>query len=146
MKYGLSLVFLFVSTHSWAQQQEFNWLVGTWREEHGHDNKSTFEVWKNDSGSFYGESYEVQNEKKIITEEIKLIKKGNDFCYVPDVAGPQGPVEFRLTSFYKNSFTVENSDHDFPKKIIYKMINEQKLVTTISGGDKSISYSFKKIK
>jgi len=40
----------------------------------------------------------------------------------------------------------ENPAHDFPKKIIYNNINGQQLEATISDGNKSISYSFKRIK
>jgi len=82
---------------------------------------------------------------KTITEEIKLIKKGNDFYYVPDVTGPQGPIEFKITSFDNNSFIAENPDHDFPKRIAYRK-NDARLEAIISGGSNAISYTFKKIK
>lgn len=141
MKIILSICFLVVSSTLFGQQNEFGWLVGTWQE-----NENSFEAWRYEKSFLSGSSYKIdQAGNKTITEEIKLIKKGNDFYYVPDVAGPQGPIEFKITSFDKSSFTAENPKHDFPKKIIYKMINGQ-LEATISGGKKSISYSFKKIK
>jgi hypothetical protein len=40
----------------------------------------------------------------------------------------------------------ENPQHDFPKKISYRKINETELQATISGGNKSISYLFQKTK
>jgi hypothetical protein len=126
-----------------GQQNEFSWLIGTWQEE----NKMSFEVWKDEGAFLSAISYTLdQAGNKTVTEEIKLTRKGSDFYYVPDVIGPQGPVEFKITSFDKISFTAENPEHDFPKKISYKKINEHKLEATISGGDKSISYSFKKVK
>jgi len=142
MKFILSICFLAFSTALFGQQSEFRWLIGTWQEA-----KYSFEIWK-DEGTFLSASaYQIdhQSGNKVVSEEIKLVKKGNDFYYVPDVAGPQGPIEFRITSFDENSFTAENPEHDFPKKIIYKRTGEL-LEATISGGSKSISYSFKKVK
>ena len=125
-----------------GQQKEFNWLIGTWQED-----ENSFEVWKEEGSFLAGSSYKIDKSgNKTVTEEIKLIKRGSDFYYVPDVAGTQGPIEFKITSFDQNSFTAENPEHDFPKKIMYKKINEKQLDATISGGNKSISYSFKKAK
>src|SRR5579872_1390266 len=116
----LILVFTFIATGSFAQPKEFSWLLGTWKEE----GKQAFEVWKKRNGFLSAESYKTEGDKKIVTEEIKLIKKGNDFYYVPDVAGPQGAVEFKITLFDKNSFVAENPQHDFPKMIIYRKTDE----------------------
>ena len=142
MKLILSLCFLVVSSALFGQQVEFGWLIGTWQEA-----KYSFEVWKKEGDFLSASAYQIdhQSGNKVVSEEIKLVKKGNDFYYVPDVAGPQGPIEFRITSFDENSFTAENPEHDFPKKIIYKRTGEL-LEATISGGSKSISYSFKKVK
>src|SRR5882724_6535864 len=84
-------LFLFASIHTYGQQREFGWIVGTWQEE----GKNTYEVWKEDNGFLAAESFKMKDGNKVVTEEIKLIKKGNDFYYVPDVAGPQGPIEFK---------------------------------------------------
>jgi hypothetical protein len=143
MKLILSFCFLIVASALFAQQNEFGWLIGTWQEV----NKNSFEVWKNEGTFLSGNSYKIDNSgNKTFTEEIKLIKKGKDFYYVPNVAGPQGPIEFKITSFDEHAFTAENSEHDFPKMIIYKKINEQQFEATLSGGTKSISYSFKIVK
>jgi hypothetical protein len=142
MKFILSICFLIVSSTLFGQQSEFGWLLGTWQE-----NRKSFESWKYEDGLLSGTAYQLDHSsgKEIVTEQIKLIKKEGNFYYVPDVAGPQGPVEFRITSFDKDSFTAENPDHDFPKKIVYKKIGDT-LEATISGQGKSIRYSFKKIK
>ena len=143
MKLILSFCFWIVSSALFGQQNEFSWLIGTWQEV----DENSFEVWKVEDSFLSGSSYKVDKSgNKTLTEEIKLIKKGNDFFYMPDVAGPQGPIEFKITSFDTNSFTAENPEHDFPKKIVYKKINENQLDATISGGSRSIRYSFKKVK
>ncbi len=142
MKLILSFCFLIVSSALFAQQSEFGWLMGTWQEA-----KYSFEIWKDEGNFLSASAYQIdqQSGSKVVSEEIKLVKRGNDFYYIPDVAGPQGSIEFRITSFDENSFTAENPEHDFPKKIVYKRTGEL-LEATISGGSKSISYAFKKIK
>lgn len=143
MKFILSIVFLPFSSLLFAQHQEFNWLIGTWQE----GQKKSFETWEVKDNFLFATAYIVDRSgNKIITEEIKLIKKEKDFFYVPDVAGPQGAIEFRITSFGETSFVAENPEHDFPKKIVYKKINEGELVATISAGSNSTSYSFRKIR
>lgn len=136
------LVLMFLSTYSFAQQQEFSWLAGTWQEE----GKSSFEVWKENNGFLSAESYKMKDGNKIVTEEIKLIKKGNEFFYVPDIAGPQGPVEFKITSYGKENFTAENPAHDFPKKISYEKMDDAHIKATIGDANKTISYTFVKVK
>jgi len=136
------LILIFLSTFSFAQPQEFSWLIGTWQEE----GKSSFEVWKESNELLSAESYKMKDGNKIVTEEIKLIKKGNEFFYVPDVAGPQGPVEFKISSYGKNNFSAENPAHDFPKKISYEKIDDTHLKATIGDANKIISYTFIKVK
>jgi hypothetical protein len=138
----LLIIFLFATTCSFAQQKEFSWLVGSWQEE----NKQAFEVWKNDNGFLSAESFYLKDGKKVTTEEIKLVKKEREFYYVPDVAGPQGAIEFKITSFTTNSFIAENPAHDFPKKITYEKTDDTHFKASIGDSNKTISYSFAKVK
>ena len=142
MKFILTVCFLIASSFLLAQQSEFGWLIGTWQEA-----KYSFEIWKEQDSFLSASAYQIDHQtgSKIINEEIKLIKKENDFYYIPDIAGPQGPVQFKITFFDKNSFVAENFEHDFPKKIVYKRTGEL-LDATISGGSKSLHFTFKRIK
>src|SRR5258708_4603008 len=142
MKYIPIISLLFVTANIFAQQKEFGWLIGTWQE----TGKQSFEVWRIEGDFLSAESYSLKDDAKKVTEEIKLIKKGNDFYYVPDVAGPQGPVEFKITSYGKGNFIAENQAHDFPKKISYEKIDDSHLKATIGDASKTISYTFVKIK
>ena len=135
-------LFLLASIHSFGQRKEFGWLIGTWQEE----GKTSYETWREDNGSLSAESYKMKDGNKVVTEEIKLVKKGNDFFYVPDVAGPQGPIEFKITTLGKDNFTAENPAHDFPKKISYEKVDDTHLKATIGDANKTITYSFIKIK
>ncbi|WP_315820030.1 hypothetical protein [Paraflavitalea speifideaquila] len=60
-----------------------------------------------------------------------------------DVPQNKEPVYFKLTAITKDGFTCENPNHDFPKKIDYKL-DGNKLRATISGDGKAIDYLFER--
>jgi hypothetical protein len=137
------VIFLFVSINSFAQIKEFSWLVGTWQ---GTSKKHQFEEWKLDGNSLSGESYTIEKGSKKVAETIKIIKKGDDFYYVPDVEGAQGPIEFKVTSINEYGFVAENPNHDFPKVISYQGIDPTQMLAKIGDSKKTIEYLFDKIK
>jgi len=143
IKYVIVSLLLSLSTLIFCQQKEFDWLIGTWQIE----NRNSFEVWKNEGDFLSAVSFKIdEHGNKTMSEEIKLIKKGNDFYYVPDVVGPQGPIEFKITSFDTKSFTAENPEHDFPKKITYKKTDANRFEASVGDRAKTILYYFRKIK
>lgn len=120
---------------------QFNWLKGTWK----RVDKNSFEVWQIDGKILNGISYKVQNADTLHLESIILTQRDGAYFYVPDVAGQQLPVEFKITAFTKESFTAENPLHDFPKIIRYRRYSENGkslLEATIEGDGKSINYVF----
>jgi hypothetical protein len=142
MKFMLCVCCIALSAAASGQKNEFGWLIGTWQE-----TKNSFEVWLNQDSLLAGRAYQIDHTtgKQIESEVIRLVKKGNDFFYIPDVAGPQNPVKFKITSFNKNSFIAENPSHDFPKKISYRRTGEM-LEAVISDESQSRHFTFKKIK
>ena len=135
------LLIIIQSTNS--QVREFSWLIGTWKEK----NSSTYESWKIVGQNLEAVSYQLTaTGEKRVTEEIKLIKKDGKIFYVPDVEGDQGPIYFEITSYEANSFVAENPSHDFPKKIIYRKIDDTHLQASIQDDKKVITFNFEKTK
>ena len=87
MKFMLSVCCLTASIALFGQQSEFGSHIGTWQE-----TKYSFEIWRDEDSFLSATAYQVdsQSGKRIVGEEIKLVKKRNDFLYIPDIAGPQG--------------------------------------------------------
>lgn len=133
----LTLVLCLACAAAYGQRKEFAWLVGTWQE----DSKS-YELWRKDGDSLFGESHQIKDGNKVVSESMKLIKKGNDFFYVLDAIGPQGPVEFKITSLDENSFVAKNPVHDFPQKIIYKRMDEHHLQAFVQKIDDTMIMRF----
>ena len=129
-----------------AQQKEFGWLIGTWQLK----DKNVYERWKaTDDTSLDGYSFKVKEGDTISMERIRFTYDGHTFHYVPDVAGDQGPVDFKITKYSVDGFVAENPQHDFPKIIRYKFIRENNadiIEASIEGNGKVIPYRFVKMK
>ena len=129
-----------------AQHKEFHWLVGTWKMK----DRAIVEQWSiaKDGKTLDGISYRVKGSDTTVTEEIKLLKKDDAFYYVPDVAGDQGSVDFKITHQDAASFVAENPDHDFPKLIRYTFVRSDAhdtIEATIEGNGKVIHYTFVRV-
>jgi len=128
-------------------QQKFSWLIGTWKLE----GKELYEIWsdQNDGTTLKGISFKVNNADTLVLERIQLQKLDDAYYYIPDVAENRVPVKFKIVSNDAESFTAENSLHDFPKMIKYtivRKVNSVLLEASISGNGKVIPYTFLRIK
>lgn len=129
-----------------AQSDKYHWLIGTWK----IDSKNIYETWsKGDDGTtVHGISYILNGADTTVTETITLKFFDDAYHYIPDIAGDQPPVDFKITSDEAGRFIAENARHDFPKIIRYKYVedDQKRIEATIEGDGKVISYSFRKVK
>lgn len=140
-------VCLLIAGASQAQVKEFGWLVGTWKVK----DKMVFERWKpaRDGKALEGFSFRVKGTDTIAMEQIRFVYEGNSFHYIPDLAGDQPPVDFKLTQHNAQGFVAENPQHDFPKIIRYKLIRKENadvIEASIEGDGKVIPYHFERVK
>jgi hypothetical protein len=147
MKSILTIVFFALISTGFAQQKEFNWLLGTWKLK----DKNIYERWSlaSDGKSFEGLSFRVKEKDTIVTEKIRFMFDGSAFHYMPDVAGPQGEIDFKITTFSSTSFVAENPQHDFPKLIRYAFVRKEGrdyLEAAIEGNGKVIPYNYERLK
>ncbi len=142
-KYWLLAVVFTINFSTQAQVSEFGWLIGSWKQA----DKNIFEDWQIEGSSLKGSSYQIDSKaQRIYLEKIRLVKKEDSFFYVPEVAENNGEVYFKITSFSNTEFMAENQAHDFPKKIIYKLIDNTHLEASIQDDKKIITYTFQKTK
>lgn len=144
-KISLAAILCLSSIGCNAQYEQFSWLVGKWKLQ----NKNVFEAWAVSSDkSLEGSSYKVTGTDTTFNEQIRIVSEGNSFHYIPDVAGSQGQVYFRIIHYDETSFVAENQDHDFPKVIRYKKKQDEgniSMEAIIEGNGKNISYTFEKV-
>jgi len=137
------------SDKKFEKLEKMNWLIGNW--ENKMPEGLLTETWKKDNDStFSGNSYFINSKDTVHFESIKLYQKADSLIYSATVVGQNNnePVQFNQTSATETEFTFENPKHDYPQKIVYKKVNDNSLVATISGMQQgkmsSESYPMKK--
>ncbi len=136
----LSISILFIhckSTNKSAEKNtsQFNWLSGSW--EMKDTDGIVTEQWKlvNDS-LMEGSSDFIKGDSIIPFETIKVFRRNENFFYEAKAAGQNKelPVEFQLSSFSDSGFVAENPNHDFPKRITYRLVNKDSIHAFVDGG------------
>ena len=121
-----------------------DFLIGTWKME----GKEQYENWElSNNKELIGYSYKFKDSQKIITEtlSIKILENAVIFeATVPD-QNEGKTIPFTLNNEVKDYLSFENIDHDFPKKIQYKRINENEIEVTVLG-DEGEGFSYKQLK
>jgi len=138
---------LLISVSALAQKKEFEWLIGTWKLK----DKNIYEEWRvgPDGKTLEGISYRIKEGDTLGLEKFRFTFDGKSYHYMPDVEGPQGEVDFKITRYDAISFVAENPQHDFPKLIRYKYVRRNDadcIDAAIEGGGKVISYYYEKVK
>jgi len=124
---------------------ELHWLNGWWQ--NPSNVGIAFEDWKlNDNGTMTGRSGMVVGNDTIVSETVAIEQKENKIYYIPTVKGQNNdqPIPFEMTSAVADSFVFENKVHDFPNRIVYYKLANNKLTAIIYGtmGDKPVTERF----
>jgi hypothetical protein len=146
MKTSLIFFLSFLFVDEAYSQQEFHWLMGTWKLK----DKPVYEVWRagNETKTLYGKSFRVNVNDTTVLEKLALKYLDNAFYYISDVAENKTPIHFKISQYDSLGFMAENPLHDFPKKISYTIVRKEKekfIEAFIEGNGKVIRFSFEKI-
>lgn len=120
------------------------WLEGKWERVMNNPNQSGFEEWKHRDGVLKGLGVTIQKSDTVFVEKLSIEIKNYDLYYVADVGPNVEPTYFKITEISETGFVSENPDHDFPKKIEYKLSGDGELNVTISGDGRSVPFTFHK--
>jgi len=122
-------------------------LIGRWENQTSDGVFS--ETWKKENDSlFLAESYFINEKDTLFSETIRLKAQANDLFLIVTVPNQneEKPVAFKLTYSSSGYFVFENPEHDFPKKITYRLINQDSLFAEISGNGKKQGFPFSRFK
>ncbi len=137
---SIFLLMVFLITSCQAQENlNLDFLIGTWKME----NKETYEYWQKEGEKYTGHAYKLVDGQKQITETLVIEFKSDDVIYSPTVPNQNEgrAIPFKLNKDSKELWSFENKDHDFPKKIQYKVVSDGKLFVSVLGeGDQGFSY------
>ncbi len=124
--------------------QKLDWLVGKWERENVRKGRTAFEIWEWNDNGLAGMGITMQGSDTVFVEKLNIVEKEGSTYYVADVSSNSSPTYFKITTLDNTSFVSENPEHDFPKKIAYKL-EGIKMTATISGDGKAIPFLFKKV-
>lgn len=145
----LGIVSLFSAPDaSTASIEDFAFIAGHWSVE--HNGVVTEEMWTAPkAGAMFGVSRAVRGEKLVSFEFLRIQMRGGDLYYVAQPGG-RPPTPFKLALFDGKVATFENSENDFPSKIVYEKLGDDSIRASISGTqngkDASESWEFKRVK
>ena len=111
--------------------EQARWLAGCWELQRG--NRTGFEMWMPPAGGIMmGASRTVSGGKVVEWERLQLSEQDGRMIYTSLPSG-QAEASFTSTSLTDSSVTVENLQHDFPQRIIYRKHGADSLVARIEG-------------
>jgi hypothetical protein len=119
-----------------ANIKSFKWLQGSWQMQTQRGVITEKWIIANDN-SLAGKSTLLRTDgTEIPLEKIELISRKGTYYYIPTVKNQNAeqPVEFKITSYNDAGFVAENPQHDFPKRISYKLVNKDSIHAIIDDG------------
>ena len=115
-----------------ASIEDLAWLTGCWRLQ--RDNRQITEHWLKPAGNMMlGVSHTVANGVTREYEFMRIVQEENGDLFF--VANPSGQKEtrFKLTTSGEHEAVFENPEHDFPKRVSYRLAATDTLVGRIEG-------------
>lgn len=124
-------------------------LEGTWcmKTKRG----AVCEEWiKLDKNNLQGKGYFIRGDDTLINERVALANTKEGIVYTSTVENQNNktPIAFKMTKAEGNMFVFENSQHDFPKRIVYNLAAADSLHAYIDDGteNKRQHYYYKRQK
>ncbi len=153
MKQLFALLLCCTALLATAQQKNkfpFEKIAGHWEMKKANG-KTMGEIWvKKSDNEMSGKSYLVKNGDSAWLESVQLIEKGDNTYYIPVAYGQNDgkPVPFKLTAANGTEYIFENTEHDFPKRIVYDFKSNDELHAYIDDGtaNKRQHYNYKRKK
>ncbi len=111
---------------------DFSWLQGKWIGT--DDGLAFFEKWDSISENMmHGKGGAISGKDTVFSEKLKIEQRGENIFYVPTVKENASPVDFKFMGYKNDSLIFENPLHDFPQRIIYFQLPNNKLYACIDG-------------
>ncbi len=130
--------------HACNSLGSLRWMLGDWVAD---GSKKTFhESWRElGPKSYEGTGIERSKEDGSVPggEDLSLVEMGGAVFYVSKVAHNELPVAFRLTECEAGRFVFENPAHDFPRRLEYLRVADDRLNVRVSdGAEKGFTLEF----
>jgi len=125
-------LFLFVVTSCNVQTQDnidfssLSWISGNYAD----TSKNFFEYWVISGDSqLKGQGYSVKGSDTTFMEELTIKKADGKWCYIVKMGSEE--TIFHLKGETSDSLVFENEENEFPKRIIYARMEDNKILASI---------------
>ncbi len=120
----------------------FKWITGRWKNSQTGD----YEVWKytDDKSSLtgYAVSYNEEKNDSTLTEQLQIVEREGQYIFIAHPSSSDTPTEFSIISATDKNFVSYNPDHDFPQRVEYHRMDENRLGAVIKDNKKSMKFLF----
>lgn len=115
-----------------ASIADLAWLSGCWAAT--NQEAGSGEQWMPPAGgTMLGVGRTVSDGKTVAFEFIRIVETDDGgLVYIASPSG-QDTTGFSLVSVDDNEVIFENPDHDFPQRVIYRLVSDQDLIGRIEG-------------
>jgi uncharacterized protein DUF6265 len=110
---------------------ELAWLTGCWASDGAEPGSG--EQWMAPAGgSMLGMARVVRDGRMVAYEYTRIVTTNDGLVFIASPSG-QETAEFALKKMGDNEVVFENPDHDFPQRIIYRMVDSDHVQGRIEG-------------
>ena len=133
------ILILGICTATFAQSptpkiSDLTWLAGCWEMKNESRGTLISEMWmKPAGGGMFGVGRTVRDKKVLEFEFLRIVEDANGLAYISRPSANTEDTTFKLLRSSANEITFENTTHDFPQRIIYKLISRDKLTARVEG-------------
>ncbi|HMO13891.1 MAG TPA: DUF6265 family protein [Pirellulaceae bacterium] len=113
---------------------ELQFLSGAWEMSVPERGLTITEHWMQPlGGAMIGMGRTVVGDQMKSWESLRIIQRETGIEYIAKPSEKSEETTFKLTKLTKTEAVFENPDHDFPQRIIYRLIDENSLTARIEG-------------
>ncbi len=127
---------------------DLGWLSGCWSS--NNQQAGSGEQWMAPAGgTMLGISRTVRDSKTVAFEFMRIVEQDEGgLVFIASPSG-QSTASFAMLSLNDRKVIFENPSHDFPQRIIYRLISDEDLLGriegTINGTERAVDFPMKKI-
>ncbi len=112
--------------------QKIHWLQGEWQSI-GQDGMLVENWTVNKDNSLTGHNYTLELGDTTFSEQVEIGSKNENIYFSVLVYKSTVPVNFKLIELSDTEMVFEDSLHDFPQRIVYKLVSNDSLYARIEG-------------
>ncbi|MDX1443728.1 MAG: DUF6265 family protein [Gammaproteobacteria bacterium] len=127
---------------------ELGFLSGCWRGEIGADGSRIVEQYGDvDGATLLGTLKTIRDDETVFFEFIRIHRDGPAVLLTPYPNGQAETVSFRLVELEPDKASFDNPEHDFPRRITYRLLPGGELLTRVAGvvGERTIVEEYRSL-